>query len=56
MGYTDERKARNANLHEKRQALISKVKTLRESGLTVKEIAEKLGIKEATVLICVKHA
>ena len=56
MGIAEERAERSKMFHEKRKALIENVKQLKSSGLTVKEIAEQLGIKEATVLICQKQA
>ena len=48
MTIAEERAARNANLHERRKALSSE-------GMSDHGIAEKLGIKVATVLICKKQ-
>lgn len=56
MGIAEERAERSKMFHEKRKALVEKVKQLKNNGLTVKEIADQLGIKEATVLICQKQA
>ena len=55
MTIAEERAARNANLHERRKALIEKVKALSSEGMSDHGIAEKLGIKVATVLICKKQ-
>ena len=56
MTIAEERAERSKKFHEKRQALISKVKALRSEGMSRKDIADLLGIKEATVLICEKQA
>ncbi len=56
MTIAEERAARTATLHAKRKALIEKVKALSNEGMSNHDIAEKLGIKEATVLICKKQA
>lgn len=56
MGIAEERAERSKALHERRKALVAKVKELKGEGMSNHDIATMLGIKEATVLICEKQA
>lgn len=55
MGIAEERVERFKALHERRKALVAKVKELKSEGMSNHDIATMLGIKEATVLICEKQ-
>lgn len=56
MGIAEERVERSKALHERRKALVAKVKELKGEGMSNRDIATTLGIREATVLICEKQA